>query len=288
MEAERLADLRAEGITRHRRQPESRREAEGRHAAEHQVGAHLLARRLVGLRAAALREREDERVQHAGARRVARERGRDDGVEEEHAVSEAERRFAEERHDEMAEPLAEAALHDRPRDEEGDDDQEDRSVREPGVGLRGRQDAREDADGDGEDGSGQDREGAHDDREDRRGEDREEAPRLRCEALRHGPEPDGKAERDGDSARNPRLRGGAHFGGSAGAGAASFAGARRERPSTFRAIAWNSSSPASTTNFHENVNSPSRPAQRPVPPVIVPVAERPVPRGWAFSVAKTF
>ena len=77
-------------------------------AAEHQVRAHLLARRLVGLRAAALGERERQRVEHARAGRVAREGRRDDGVEEEDAVAQAERRTAEEAHDEVAEPLRRA------------------------------------------------------------------------------------------------------------------------------------------------------------------------------------
>ena len=59
----------------------------------------------------------------------------------------------------MADPLAEAALDHRPGDQERGDDQDDGAVGESGPRRRGRDDAREDCDGDREQGRGQDRQG---------------------------------------------------------------------------------------------------------------------------------
>ena len=88
-----------------------------------------------GRRARRLGHREHERVEHAGAGGVAREGRRDDAVHQEDAVAQAERRPPEDAHHEVAEALAEPALHDGARHEERDDDQQDRAVGEAGVGL---------------------------------------------------------------------------------------------------------------------------------------------------------
>ena len=135
LEAVAAGDLGPERVRGHGREPERRRDGQARHAREHQEAAEAPAALVPGLRARRLGHREHERVEDAGAGGVARERGRDHAVDEEDAVAEAERRPPEGAHHEVAEALAEAALHDGPRHEEGDDDQEDRAVGEAGVGL---------------------------------------------------------------------------------------------------------------------------------------------------------
>ena len=108
---------------------------EARHAAEHQVAAQAARLVVVRRRAAALGEGQDDRVEHAAARRIARKRRRDQGVGEEDAVAQAERGAPECADHEQADAPAEPALHDRVRDEEGDDDQQHARVREAGERL---------------------------------------------------------------------------------------------------------------------------------------------------------
>ena len=74
VDADRSRDLGAERVGGHRGEPERRRQPQARHAGEHEVGAELLARGLVGPRAAAFGQREREGIEDAGARRVARKR----------------------------------------------------------------------------------------------------------------------------------------------------------------------------------------------------------------------
>ena len=90
------------------------------------------ARRRPGRAPAASGQREGQRVQHAGARGVAREGRRDDASTRNRLYDEAQRRAAEQAHHQVADPLAEAALDHRARDQERDDDQQDRAVGEPG------------------------------------------------------------------------------------------------------------------------------------------------------------
>ena len=92
----------------------------------------------------------------------------------------------------MAEALAEAALHHRPRHQEGDDDQQDGAVGEAGVGLRGGQRAGEHRRREREDRGGQDRKGADDDREDGGDEEREEVPRRGRQPLGNRREPESR------------------------------------------------------------------------------------------------
>ncbi len=74
--------LGAERVGGHRRQPERRRHAEAGDAREHQERAEPPAIRPIRRRACRDRQRRGQRVQHAGPRRVARERRRDDRVEQ--------------------------------------------------------------------------------------------------------------------------------------------------------------------------------------------------------------
>ena len=91
-----------------------------------------------------LGNRQRERVEHAGPGRVAGKRRSDQAVHEEDAVAQAERRAAEHRHRQVAKPRAQPALHHGARHEERHHDQQDRAVREPLVGLGGRQRAGQD------------------------------------------------------------------------------------------------------------------------------------------------
>ena len=227
LEAVDAAHLRAERVRGHRREPERRGDGQARHPAEHEVRAHPLPGRLVGLRAAAAGEGVDDGVEDAAPGRVAREGGGDDGVEEEDAVAEAERRLAEEADDDVPEPLAEAALHDGPRDEEGDDDEEDRPVREPGVGAGGRERPGEDGGADREDGRREDREDARDDGDDRPEEEGEEVPRRGRQPLGDGCEPE--AEDEGDRRGGRRAIGGGPAPALTEAPPPGWAGARRTR-----------------------------------------------------------
>ena len=82
-----LRDLGAERVGGHRGQPERRRQRQARDAREHQEARRARRRDgSPGLRAGGLGQRERQRVEHAGARGVARKRRRDHGVHEEDAV----------------------------------------------------------------------------------------------------------------------------------------------------------------------------------------------------------
>ena len=164
LEAVAAGDLRPEGVRGHGREPEGRRDGQARHAREHQEAAQAPAALVARLRPRRLGHRQHQRVEDAGAGGVAREGGRDHAVDQEDAVAEAERRSPEGAHHEVAEALAEAALHHGAGHEEGDDDQEDRAVGEARVGLGRRQRPGEDGRGEGEDGGGQDRKRADHDR----------------------------------------------------------------------------------------------------------------------------
>jgi len=125
-------------------------------------------------------------IEDAGAGRVARKAGAITPSTRKDAVAQAERRPSEGAHHEVAQALAEAALHDRAGHEEGDDDQEDRAVGEPRVGLGRGQRPGEHGRGEGEDGRSQDGKRADHDRDDGGDEEGEEVPGLGNEASGTG------------------------------------------------------------------------------------------------------
>ena len=156
------------------------------------------------LRPRGLGHREHERVEDARAGRVARKGGRDHAVDQEDAVAQAEGRPPERAHHEVAQALAEPALHDGARHEEGHDDEQDRAVGEARVGLRRRERPGQHGRGQGEHGGGQDGKRADHHRDDRRHEQGEEVPRLGDEAFRHRGEPEAEDEgQDGGPSDEP-------------------------------------------------------------------------------------
>ena len=253
LEAVAAGDLRAERVRGHGREPEGRRDGQARDAREHQEAAEALAALLSRLRARRLGHRQHERVEDAGAGGVAGEGGGDHAVDEEDAVAEAERRSAEGAHHEVAEALAQAALHDRAGHEEGDDDQEDRPVGEARVGLRRGERPGEDGRGEGEHGGGQDGKGADHDRRDRCDEEGEQVPGGGHESLGHRREPDPEGEDDDGAPGQEHVS----AGGGRGHGVVPF---RRTRPRRPTARPWITPSSADRTYCQVNEYSPSRPA----------------------------
>ena len=143
----RLPDLRPEGVARHRREPERRGERQRRHRRRtsgtrpSSCGSHRPASipRPRRARAPAGRERRsgpcrwERRARRPRRRRRCCIRGR---------ASSLPNRLTTRWPSRCPSPHFTMAL----RNEERDDDQQDRPVREPGVGLRGSQDSGEDGD----------------------------------------------------------------------------------------------------------------------------------------------
>jgi hypothetical protein len=101
----------------------------------------------------------------------------------------------------MADARAQAAFHHRPRDQEGEHDQENGRVRETGVGLRRIDDRAEDGGRDGEHRGGEDRQRIGHDGDDSRREDREQPPRWQRQPRRRRREPDAERQTDGRQRR---------------------------------------------------------------------------------------
>ena len=94
---------------------------------------------VAGLGAAGFGERERQRIDDAGARGVAREGRRDQAVHQEEAVGQSQRGAAEDADDRVSHARAQTALDHGARDQEREDDEQNRAVREAGVGFRRRQ-----------------------------------------------------------------------------------------------------------------------------------------------------
>ena len=199
---------------------------------------------VAGLRAGRVGQRKREREDDAGARRVARKRRRDEAVHEEDAVRQSQRRSAEAADEQMADPRAETALHDRSRHQKGQHDEENRAVGKPGIRLRRREQAGQHRGGNGKDGRRQNRQGVGHDEDDGAGEDGEEPPRLNRQPLRRRREP----HRRGSTARNH----GGHDEGSPPAGGVRHGVAFRSRPRRSTERPWTTSSASWATYCHVN------------------------------------
>ena len=102
----------------------------------------------------------------------------------------SERRSPEDGDEPVADPRAETALHHGARDQEGQDDQQNRRIREARVGLLRGDDAAQDGGGNGDKRCREDRQRAGDHGKDRRGKDGEETPGLDRQAIGRRREPD--------------------------------------------------------------------------------------------------
>src|SRR5438445_382726 len=79
---------------------------------------------VAGFRACRVGQRERQREDDAGARRIARKRRGDDSIDQEDAIGQPQRGPAEAADEQVADARAEPAFHDRSRDQERQHDEE--------------------------------------------------------------------------------------------------------------------------------------------------------------------
>ena len=164
----------------------------------HEIRANLFSR-FVRFRSECTGERADDRVHDAAAACRCRWRGGgDDEFTEGNCVAEGQGALADSLDDAKGDALAEAALDEAARVEEGADNQPDGRVAIAAQCIADLEQAAEGREGDGDEGDGADGQRLQDKSDDRGDEDRRQVPGHDRDACWYWCKPDRSTDRDGD------------------------------------------------------------------------------------------